>query len=90
MDRQLAAALRYKPDQDAAPRLVARGAGFLARQIVDLAKKHGVPIREDSDLVKVLVRLDLGREIPPEVYVAVAEIIAFIYRAEGRYGGRPG
>jgi flagellar biosynthesis protein len=75
-----AVALRYKPGEDAAPRLTAKGKGAVAERIVELARRHGVPIRQDRNLVEVLSRLDLEQEIPPQVYRAVAEILAFVYR----------
>ena len=79
-----AVALRYRPEEGSAPKVTAKGRGYLAEQIVELARKHNVPIREDKDLLQVLSRLDLNQEIPTEVYKAVAEILAFIYRVSGR------
>ena len=75
-----AVALRYKPGEDEAPRLTAKGQGHVAERIIELARQHGVPIRQDRNLVQVLSRLDLEQEIPPDVYRAVAEILAFVYR----------
>jgi flagellar biosynthesis protein len=75
-----AVALRYTPGEDAAPRLTAKGRGAVAEKILALARQHGVPIRQDRNLVQVLARLDLDQEIPPGVYRAVAEILAFVYR----------
>jgi flagellar biosynthesis protein len=75
-----AVALRYKPGEDEAPRLTAKGRGAVAEKIIELARRHGVPIRQDRNLVQVLARLDLEQEIPPSVYRAVAEILAFVYR----------
>lgn len=77
-------ALRYAPKADAAPRLVAKGRGYLADKILELARLHNIPIRQDKNLVQILSRLDLEEEIPPEVYQAVAEVLAFIYRLSGR------
>ncbi|MBI5575329.1 MAG: EscU/YscU/HrcU family type III secretion system export apparatus switch protein [Deltaproteobacteria bacterium] len=74
-----AAALRYLQGKDAAPRLVAKGSGAVAERILEIARHHGIPIREDRELVQVLASLDLYREIPPELYKAVAEILAFLY-----------
>jgi flagellar biosynthesis protein len=75
-----AVALRYTPGQDEAPRLTAKGRGPVAEKILALARQHGVPIRQDPNLVQVLARLDLEQQIPPDVYRAVAEILAFVYR----------
>ncbi|HVO95158.1 MAG TPA: EscU/YscU/HrcU family type III secretion system export apparatus switch protein, partial [Terriglobales bacterium] len=62
----------------------AKGRGYLADKILELARLHNIPIRQDKNLVQILSRLDLGDEIPPEVYRVVAEILAFIYRLSGR------
>ena len=75
-----AVALRYTPGEDPAPRLTAKGSGHVAEKILALARQHGVPIRQDPNLVRVLARLDLEQQIPPDVYRAVAEILAFVYR----------
>ena len=83
--RQLAVALGYDADDDSAPRVLARGAGLVAEHIKRLADTFGVPMREERDLAEALVRLDVGAEIPEELYVAVAEVLAFVYRAESRY-----
>jgi flagellar biosynthesis protein len=84
-----AVALRYTPGEDEAPRLAAKGRGHAAEKIVELARRHGVPIRQDRNLVQVLSRLDLEQEIPPHVYKAVAEILAFVYRLSLEKGGPP-
>ena len=78
--RRRAAALQYDPPRDTAPRLVARGEGHVADRILELARAHGVPITEDTVLVDLLARLDVGQEIPPALYRLVAEVIAFVYR----------
>ncbi|MEK6710458.1 MAG: EscU/YscU/HrcU family type III secretion system export apparatus switch protein [Nitrospinota bacterium] len=74
-----AVALRYEPRRESAPRLVAKGRGELAERILELARIHNIPIREDSDLVRLLGELDLEEEIPPNLYKVIAEILAFIY-----------
>lgn len=81
-----AVALRYDPDRDAAPRVVAKGKGRVAERILELARQGNVPVREDPNLVQVLSRVDLDRTIPPEVYHAVAAILAFLYRVNRRPG----
>jgi flagellar biosynthesis protein len=78
--RQLAVALRYLQELDEAPRLIAKGRGAIAERILKLARQHGIPIHPDTDLAEVLIHLDLGELIPPELYRAVAEILAHIYR----------
>jgi flagellar biosynthesis protein len=79
-----AAALRYNQAQDGAPRLVAKGHGKIAEKIIELAKQHRVPMIEDRNLVQMLDALDLDTQIPPELYQAVAEVLVFIYRMNGR------
>lgn len=74
-----AAALRYAQGKDAAPRLLAKGKGTVADRILEIARRNGIPIREDRELVQVLASLDLYQEIPPELYKAVAEILVFLY-----------
>lgn len=78
--RKKAAALKYKPNEDAAPKVVAKGSGSIAERILEVAKKHRIPLKEDRQLVEVLSTIDLNREIPPELYKAVAEILAFVYK----------
>ena len=80
-----AVALKYEKDQDAAPRIVAKGKDFIAEKIIETAIAHNVPLHEDQNLVQVLEALDLDTEIPPELYRAVAEVLAFIYRLNGKF-----
>jgi flagellar biosynthesis protein len=75
-----AAALKYKGGEDAAPKLVAKGSGTVADKIIQAARDSGVPIRQDRDLVEVLSSLDLYKQIPEDLYKAVAEVLAFIYQ----------
>lgn len=86
--RARAAALSYDASRDAAPRLVAKGQGLVAERIVELAREHGVPVHRDPALVDVLSRLDLDRHIPVEFYLVVAQMLAFIYRAQAAAGER--
>ena len=78
--RKLAAALRYKEGKDRAPRLVAKGMGSIAEKIIADAENAGVPVHEDPDLLALLMTLDIQDTIPPEMYLAVAEVLAFIYK----------
>ena len=78
--RKRAAALRYDQYADSAPKLVAKGSGVVAEKIIELAKKHNIPIVEDPLLVDSLIRLDLYEEIPPHLYEAVAKIVAYIIK----------
>lgn len=78
-----AVALRYDRNTDAAPRVVAKGRGHLAEKIQQVARASGVPVMTDENLVQVLEALELDYEIPPELYRAVAEVLAFVYRLNG-------
>jgi flagellar biosynthesis protein len=80
-----AVALRYDRTQNGAPRVVAKGRGQAAENIIALAREHGVPLHEDSNLAATLSALDIETEIPPELYRAVAEVLAFIYRLNGKH-----
>lgn len=77
-----AIALYY--DQLTAPKVTAKGAGDLADKIIALALENDVPIREEPELVQLLAKVELGDEIPELLYVAVAEIIAFVYMLKGK------
>lgn len=77
-----AVALKYNPAEHAAPVVAAKGQGHVAERILELARKHGVPVQEDSSLVEVLSKLDIDQEIPPELYALVAEVLSFIYRTD--------
>ena len=79
-----AAALRYDPKRDSAPKVVARGGGYVAEKIEALAREHHIPLHEDPNLVEVLEAMDVDTEIPPALYRAVAEVLAFVYRLNGR------
>jgi flagellar biosynthesis protein len=81
-----AAALRYQQERDSAPRLVAKGSGELARKILAVAREAGVPVYEDPDLVALLMTLDIDELIPPELYLTIAEVLAFIYRLDHAAG----
>ena len=86
--RARVAALTFDATRHAAPRLVAKGDGLVAERILAIAREHGIPIREDRALVDVLARLDVNAEVPPELYVLVAEIIAWVYRLQPAEGWR--
>ncbi|MEL5848310.1 MAG: EscU/YscU/HrcU family type III secretion system export apparatus switch protein [Candidatus Igneacidithiobacillus chanchocoensis] len=85
--KKLAAALRYRPGE-AAPTLVAKGQGLLAEQIIATAEAAGVYVHQSRELVSLLMQLDLDREIPPKLYQAVAELLAWVYRLESEYAER--
>jgi flagellar biosynthesis protein len=89
-----ALALRHDRDPSAecgrAPQVVAKGAERVAERILELAREHGVPVREDRDLVAMLSTCDVEDEIPPEAYAAVAEFLAWLYRCNRELGERAG
>ena len=86
--RQVAVALHYDPERSAAPQVIAKGWGHFAEEIRKLAAEHGVPVRQDGDLAATLSKLDVGELIPEELYGAVAEVLAFLYRTNQMAGQR--
>lgn len=78
-------AITLEYDGEAAPRVTAKGEGDIARQIIELAEEHGVPLQENPELVRLLKRIPLGEEIPEALYYTVAEVIAFAYIVAGRF-----
>jgi len=80
-ERSLAVALTYAQG-DAAPRVVAKGRGLIADEIIRRAREHGVYVHESPELVALLAQVDLDERIPPALYIAVAELLAWLYRVE--------
>lgn len=81
-EKKKAAALRYDPAQDGAPRLLAKGEGYVAERLLSRAKELGIPVYEDRHLVEALLDLELESEIPPELYRVVAAVLAFVYKLD--------
>ena len=81
MDKKLrqAVALRYDHHKDQAPCVLAKGSGFIADKIIQAAQQYDIPLVRDPVAGELLSRVDLGTEIPPDFYQAVAEILAFVY-----------
>jgi flagellar biosynthesis protein len=79
---QLAVALHY--DRTGAPRVVAKGKGTIGEKIIEVAKANNVPIEENEVLAGALSNVELGDEIPAELYKAVAEVLVFVLRLTGR------
>ena len=76
----VAVALKYEQAEMAAPRLIAKGTELIAKKIIEIAKEHGIPVIENPPVARALFRLvEINREIPPELYKAVAEILLFVY-----------
>lgn len=76
------AALRYDATEDHAPTLVARGRGHTAQRILELAEQHDLPVTKDPTLIAVLGALDVGAEIPPDLYGVIAEVLAWAYHVD--------
>ena len=81
-ERKQAIALQYQSDKQKAPTVIAKGKGLIADQIIDTAKEKQIPIQEDRNLVELLGQLNINESIPEELYEAVAEVFAFIYRLD--------
>jgi len=79
-----AVALKYDIEEDNAPRIVANGKGELAQKLIKFAREHDIPIRENEDIVDILVQLNIGEDIPPQLYEVIAEILSFIYNLENK------
>lgn len=79
--RAEAVALRYAAG-DPAPQVVAKGRGLVAHSIIERAREHGVYVHQSAELVSLLMQVDLDARIPPHLYVAVAELLAWLYRSE--------
>ena len=82
----IAVALHYNVSGHGAPRVVAKGGGQVAEKIIEAAREHNVPLQEDAALATALSKLDIGREIPKELYVAVAHVLAFAWMVAGKNG----
>ena len=80
----IAVALHYNVNGSGAPRVVAKGGGEVAEKIIQTAREHNVPLQEDAALASALAKLDIGREIPKELYVAVAHVLAFAWAVAGK------
>lgn len=86
-----AVALRYDVEKENAPRVVASGKGATAENIIKIAELHNLPIKKDEDLVELLSKVEIDKEIPEKLYVAVAEVFKFLYnvtRESSQHAGR--
>lgn len=79
-----AVALKYQPLKDRAPRISAKGSGRVAERIIEIARENNIPVKDDADLVEVLAKLDIDQEIPADVYMIVAELLAFVYKLNNK------
>ena len=76
-----AAALRYDKEKESAPRVIAKGKGKSAENIIKVAELHNLPIKKDEDLIELLSNVEIDKEVPEALYKAVAEVFSFIYKA---------
>lgn len=81
-----AVALKYDVQQDMAPRVIAKGRGHVAEHILATAQKNSVPVYQNKTLVNMLMALEIDREIPPELYKAIAEVMAYVYKMDKAKG----
>jgi flagellar biosynthesis protein len=88
-DAEIAVALKYDKEKDDAPRIVAKGMRFKAEKILQIAKEAGVPVMRNVALANALHRLDVGEEIPEDLYDAVAEVLNFVYALQQQEGQSP-
>lgn len=82
---KLAVALKYENDEQEAPVMIASGRGEIADKIISTAQQENVPVYQDQPLAQILASLETGTEIPPELYQAVAQIIAFVWKIDRKY-----
>lgn len=78
----LAVSLKY--DGDSAPQVTAKGSGHLAKQILELAKEHDIPIQQDAELTELLSQVEVDQQIPPLLYEAAAKVLVFAYQVSGK------
>jgi flagellar biosynthesis protein len=83
-NKKTAVAVSYNKEKDSAPKITAKGKGAVADKIIELAKKNNIPMHEDPDMIEVLSKLDLGQEIPADLYKLIAEVLVYVYRANNK------
>ena len=82
-----AVSLQYKKGKNAAPKVTAKGQGWVAEKIIKMAQEKNIPIREDKDLLHLLSEIDVGQEVPESLYKVVAELLAWVYQLNQNYPG---
>jgi len=87
MLRKGAIAIGYDGQRDEAPRVLAKGFGKIAEEIVEIGKENDVMIREDELLFESLARLDVSENVPPKLYQVIAELLAYVYKVEQKFNG---
>jgi len=87
--REKAVALRYDKEKENAPRILAKGEGESAKNIIKIAQLHKLPIKKDSDLIELLSKVEIDKEVPKELYKAVAELFSYIYKITNTLEDKP-
>ena len=82
------AALKYSPEENRVPEIIAKGSGQVAEKIIEKAIENDVPIYQNDELARALNEFSIGDEIPPELYEIVAEILVFVNSIDKKYGDR--
>ena len=80
-----AVSLQYKKGKNSAPKVTAKGQGWMADRIIKMAQENNIPIREDKDLLHLLSEIDVGQEVPESLYKVVAELLAWVYQLNQNY-----
>lgn len=88
LKRKEAVALSYEATKNDVPKVIAKGKGIVADNILEKAKENNIPIQEDPTLIELLSKLNINDSIPEELYQAVAEVFAFVYRTDKEVGKR--
>ena len=83
--KNLAISLKYSGGSNHAPKVTAKGQGWVAEKIIAMAEQQNIPIKKDKDLVALLEKVDVGREIPESLYKLVAELLAWVYQVNNEY-----
>ena len=83
--KNLAISLKYSWGSNHAPKVTAKGQGWVAEKIIAMAEQQNIPIKKDKDLVALLEKVDVGREIPESLYKLVAELLAWVYQLKNEY-----
>lgn len=84
-NKNLAVSLQYNPGSHTAPKLTAKGQGWVAEKIIAIAQEKNIPIKKDKDLMELLEKIDVGQEIPEALYKVVAELLAWVYNMNKEY-----
>ncbi len=88
--RKEAIALSYDPEVSDAPRVIAKGKGKIAENILEKAKEYDIPVQQDPSLLEILGQLNIDESIPEELYKAVSEVFAYIYHVDREHGLQKG